>query len=464
MKKLIPQLTFAAILQLASIAHPQCTGPFCRPVDSWVGVDSSRLALDSQLSTLDSSAHCRIHVGDGPTASNFVGSGTLISKNNATGLVLTCSHLFDHAASDIVVTFPDGSRFGARLVDRDPANDLAAVLIRQPAAEPIAVGDKEIATATVLTACGYGGNGQFRPVTAIVSGAAQAVGATFPSLKIAGSVRPGGRRIGGGVAVAISCVNASLQHFTIAAPNISVPPVTFSIWLNTTSIVAANSALFHWRGSVQTGLLLRYFAPDWHIRYYVGNGLEFLTSTGHTLASGVWQHACLALTSTQARVYLDGAVFTNNVSHATASINDTGFVGRDPFPDANHTTFNGALAEPAIWNVALSHDECLALAKGFSPLALASRLSNLVLYRDLIRDPARGVGPALTPINAPEASAHPPIRAPQGRRPFVLPRATFVAPYRPAFGVSDGGRVAQGLATTSGVAAGVTLPIGEVSS
>src|SRR3989304_6186371 len=71
-------------------------------------------------------AHCRIHVGDGS-----VGSGTLIAKNE-TGLVLTCSHLFDSSTSNIVVEFPDRSRFGARLIDRDRANDLAELLIQRP--------------------------------------------------------------------------------------------------------------------------------------------------------------------------------------------------------------------------------------------------------------------------------------------------------------------------------------------
>jgi Trypsin-like peptidase domain len=129
-------------------------------------------------------AQCRIHVGDGT-----IGSGTLISANDSTGLVLTCSHLFDTATTDIIVEFPTGRRFGARLIDRDPANDLAAVLIRQPDVAPISVVDSE--PVGVLTACGYGGDGRFRPVRGTVSGAVQAVGATFPSLKILGAVRPG---------------------------------------------------------------------------------------------------------------------------------------------------------------------------------------------------------------------------------------------------------------------------------
>lgn len=192
MQSYISQVTVAATLLFASLAHPQCTGRFCYPVDPWSSAESSGLTLNTQPSTLNPSSHCRIFVGDGS-----VGSGTLIGKNDATGLVLTCSHLFDQSATNIIVEFPDGSRFGARLVDRDAANDLAALLIQTPAAEPVEVCDDDLPQAAQLTACGYGGNGIFRPARGIVAGAAQAVGATFPSLKIRSAVRPGDS--GGGV-------------------------------------------------------------------------------------------------------------------------------------------------------------------------------------------------------------------------------------------------------------------------
>jgi hypothetical protein len=140
--------------------------------------------------SLDPSAHCRIYVGDGST-----GSGTLIAKNQSTGLVLTCSHLFDTAAANIVTVFPNGRRYGARLIERDAANDLAALLIRRPEAMPIEVCDDQ--PVGVLTACGYGGDGAFRPASGPIVGAVQAVGATYPSLKIGSAVRPGDS--GGGV-------------------------------------------------------------------------------------------------------------------------------------------------------------------------------------------------------------------------------------------------------------------------
>jgi hypothetical protein len=93
-------------------------------------------AATNSTSSAAHDAHCRIFVGDGST-----GSGTLISRNDATGLVLTCSHLFDESTSDIVVAFPDCSRFAARLIDRDQGNVLAALFLYrhyspQPAVSP----------------------------------------------------------------------------------------------------------------------------------------------------------------------------------------------------------------------------------------------------------------------------------------------------------------------------------------
>jgi hypothetical protein len=153
------------------------------------------LALDSRLSALDSSAFCRITVGDGSA-----GSGTLVARTQSGGLVLTCSHLFDRSNANIEVAFSNGQRFAARIVDRDAAHDLAALVIRRPDAEPIGVGDDDALSRTAsgaLTACGFGPNGQFRCIRGEVVGQATPVGAVYPSLTIRGAVRPGDS--GGGV-------------------------------------------------------------------------------------------------------------------------------------------------------------------------------------------------------------------------------------------------------------------------
>jgi hypothetical protein len=119
----------------------------------------------------------------------------LIDVTKSAGLILTCSHLFDSSSEPIVVTFADGRRLAARLVERDRAHDLAALVISRPNLSPVTVNDNE--PSGTLSACGFGPDGQFRWVTGDVAGHATAVGARFPSLTMSGAVRPGDS--GGGV-------------------------------------------------------------------------------------------------------------------------------------------------------------------------------------------------------------------------------------------------------------------------
>jgi hypothetical protein len=267
--------------------------------------------------------------------------------------------------------------------------------------------------------------------------------------------------------VAYQCVNASSQYFNVAALGVTVPPVTFSMWIHLSSVVAnKESALFIWRGSINTGFLLHYTAGNWELRYYVAGGTHWQVATGLSVTAGAWQHACLAITSTQARIYLDGASFTNNASHSTVNINASGDVANDPLSPSTHTSFNGLVAEAAIWSVALSHDECLALSKRISPLALANRLHDLVLYKDLIRDLNRGIGPALTAVNSPAVVPHPLLISPSSGRKGRLQQAappTSVAPFRLAMGFIDASRALAGVPATAGAALGLIHPVGEVS-
>ncbi len=156
-----------------------CTAP---------GAGTPRLA-GSQPS-IDQRPHCRISVADGST-----GSGTLIGVDKNFGLVLTCSHVFNGSTQQIIVTFPDGGRFAARLIERDRAHDLAALAIQRPNLGPIAVSEED--PGGTLAACGFGPDGQFRCVRGGVTGHATAVGAVYPALTISGAVRPGDS--GGGV-------------------------------------------------------------------------------------------------------------------------------------------------------------------------------------------------------------------------------------------------------------------------
>jgi hypothetical protein len=264
--------------------------------------------------------------------------------------------------------------------------------------------------------------------------------------------------------MAYQCLNASTQYFTIPALSISAPPLTLSIWINTASIIAKDTALFLWRGSVNTGVFLLYNNGNWELRYYVAGGAQWQTATGLYVSTGIWQHVCVAISSSQARLYLGGASFTNNVSHASANIDEAGDMARDPFVSPTHTSFNGLVAEAAIWTATLSDAECRAVGKRLSPLALRNRLHDLVFYKDLVRDLDRGVGPALTAVNAPAVVPHPPMIHPSGRPQTKFSPAHFVAPYRSTTAAAHTNPAVCGSAELSGAATGATLPIGEVTS
>jgi hypothetical protein len=200
---LVQILFLLAIASVTDKSQAQCyvdpyTGQrFCtRPCETCPSAGSTRqVAVESPTantvtSDVNSAAHCRITVNDGT-----LGSGTLVACGPSIGLVLTCAHLFDESTSRIVVAFPHGGRFAAKLVDIDHGQDLAALAIRRPDVDPLSVSDGEPIGA--LTACGFGSDGVFRCVQGGITGHATAAGAAYASTTIGAAVRPGDS--GGGV-------------------------------------------------------------------------------------------------------------------------------------------------------------------------------------------------------------------------------------------------------------------------
>ena len=185
---------FCEVVQAQCYFDPFTGRQICtQPQDGWQPYSEAMRRLGPYSPPAEAgspAAHCRITVGDGSA-----GSGTLVACDQAVGLVLTCSHLFDELSGRIVVTFPNGRQYAARLLERDRGHDLAALAIRRPEVTPLAVSDQE--ASGVLRACGFGSNGQFRCVEGGVTGRATAVGAEYPSLTIRGAVRSGDS--GGGV-------------------------------------------------------------------------------------------------------------------------------------------------------------------------------------------------------------------------------------------------------------------------
>lgn len=165
----------------------------CRPLGDiqqlWATV--AKTEPTRTTAATNNAAHCRIEVGRGELS---CGSGTLIAANDRTGLVLTCSHLFDDGTDPILCRFPSGS-FYARLIARDAANDLAAVLIRRPSVTPVKVDDATPTGEAIVS--GYGPDSHFRQVAGRVIDWTTPQGATDKSAILSVDSRPGDS--GGGI-------------------------------------------------------------------------------------------------------------------------------------------------------------------------------------------------------------------------------------------------------------------------
>lgn len=157
-----------------------------------------------------------------------------------------------------------------------------------------------------------------------------------------------------------------------------------------------------------------------------GEGIRASSLFDEAISSGAgsintWTHAAGVWASATSRTaYRDGGNSGTNTSNIAAGTKSVirighGFVGiSDPFP--------GALAEVAVYNIALSADEIAMLARGVCPLAV--RPEALVAYVPLIgrasAEPDLIAGGTMTHVSTPSQFAHPRIFYP-GRAKLIIP-------------------------------------------
>lgn len=113
-----------------------------------------------------------------------------------------------------------------------------------------------------------------------------------------------------------------------------------------------------------------------------GTGDELSTTTGIT--ANTWHHCCRVDSAVNNRsVFLDGGGKATNTVSLTPTGIDTMSVGRIG-TSTPEVFVEGAVAEVAVWDVALSDAEVAILAAGFSPLFV--RPASLKFYRSFIRN------------------------------------------------------------------------------
>jgi hypothetical protein len=141
------------------------------------------------------------------------------------------------------------------------------------------------------------------------------------------------------------------------------------------------------------------------------------TSSGFSL--NTWTHACgVAASATDRRVFINGGSKVSNLNSRTPSGVNRFSIGRNGDLSANQRYFGGMLAEAGIWNVALTDDEVVSLARGFSPLLI--RPQSLVAYWPLLGNTSPEVDLRTNKYNLTVTGAtkadHPRILLPRGHR------------------------------------------------
>ena len=122
----------------------------------------------------------------------YLGSGTLVEKDDARGLIVTCAHLFRDGVGRVTVAFADGRVFDANVLATDRQWDLAALEIAPPAASPVEIAAEAPQPGEWLQSCGYGADGRYRCNQGQARGYVQTVGTSGPeTLELSGSARQG---------------------------------------------------------------------------------------------------------------------------------------------------------------------------------------------------------------------------------------------------------------------------------
>lgn len=93
-----------------------------------------------------------------------LGSGTLIARDDSSGLVITNWHVVREASTDPLVVFPDGFQSVGKIQKTDADWDLALLKIQRPKVAPVALSNQPPLPGDPLTIAGYG-RGTYRAVT-----------------------------------------------------------------------------------------------------------------------------------------------------------------------------------------------------------------------------------------------------------------------------------------------------------
>lgn len=156
--------------------------------------------------------------------------------------------------------------------------------------------------------------------------------------------------------------NGTSDYIEHATAVVTVEPMTFACWFNANNFTAINSLISI--GSVTSN-------DRWNLRTASTTGAVTAFAASETSGSatstsnpttGSWHHACAVFASeTDRRVFLNGGSKGTNATSVAAVNPDVTTIGARYASAVRGAFWPGLMAEPVIWNVALTDAEVLLL-------------------------------------------------------------------------------------------------------
>ena len=223
--------------------------------------------------------------------------------------------------------------------------------------------------------------------------------------------------------------DASSQYLSNANAIVTAVPLSMAAWVYKDSTTATGSIISIGASATLAHMTMRYNSNE----DVVAMSRSVLAGANSASSSGagsndVWVHAAAVFASSTSRsAYRDGGNKATDVVDTTPLLLDRIYIGQDA-NSAGSNFMSGRMAEPAIWNVALSDADFADLAKGYWPPMI--RPDALVAYWPLYgrASPEPDLIGAfdMTLNNAPTQVEHPRIIYPSQREIYKIVAAAAV--------------------------------------
>ena len=175
--------------------------------------------------------------------------------------------------------------------------------------------------------------------------------------------------------------DASSQYLSNANAIVTAVPCSMAAWVYKDDDANAGAIISVGASATTANMSLRYNNVEdvTAISRSVLESGDIATSSGAG-SNNAWVHAAAVFrTSTSRDAYRDGGNKGSNTAANTPLLLDQTFIGMTADNGSLGTNlFSGRIAEPAIWNIALSDDDLADLAKGYWPPMI--RPDGLVAY------------------------------------------------------------------------------------